>query len=85
MHRTPIDRRAAMFARLLISCGATSWYNPWRERKAIWIEPCEMMVMGEDGVPHGVVISIVAATVYPSNFGIPVPPITAIWTLPLKS
>ncbi len=34
MVRTPIDLRAAIFARELTSWGANSWWTPWRLRKA---------------------------------------------------
>lgn len=41
--------------------------------------------MGDEGAPHGVVMLTVASGVYPSSCGIPVPPITAIWILPIKN
>jgi len=44
-----------------------------------------MMVIGEDGAPHGVIILTVASALYPSNWGIPVPPMTAMWILPVDS
>lgn len=41
---------------------------------------CCRMEMGEDGFPHGVSISRVAARVKPGSDEMPVPPMTAMWT-----
>lgn len=49
------------------------------------MEPWEIMVIGDEGAPHGVVMLMVASGVYPSSCGIPVPPITAIWILPMEN
>lgn len=41
---------------------------------------CCRMEMGDDGLPHGVSTSRVAARVKPGREEMPVPPMTAIWT-----
>lgn len=41
---------------------------------------CCRMEIGEDGFPHGVLMSRVAARVKPGSDEIPVPPMTAMWT-----
>jgi hypothetical protein len=76
-----------MLAREGTSCGASSWWAPWRARKAMGIgrlpaegEWCTRMEMGEEGRPQGVGIVRVAATVKPGRCWIPVPPMTAMRT-----
>lgn len=41
---------------------------------------CSAMVMGEEGVPQGVVMWRAATGVKPGRVSRPVPPITAMWT-----
>ena len=83
MVRTPRLRRAAMLARAGTSWGAISWCRPWRDRKATGMglpsaeEWCRT-VMGEEGVPHGVVGLSEATGVKPGRDCRPVPPITAM-------
>jgi hypothetical protein len=43
-------------------------------------ESCCRMLMGDDGLPQGVLTSSVAARVKPGSEEIPVPPMTAMWT-----
>lgn len=78
-----------MLAWFLTSWGACSWWRPWREMKAIgtWCpvegEAWVTMLTGEDGLPHGVSISSMAARVKPGSDEMPVPPMTAMWTGPV--
>lgn len=46
-------------------------------------EGCWRTLMGDEGFPHGVSMSSVAACVKPGNDEIPVPPMTAICTGPV--
>jgi hypothetical protein len=83
---TPMDRRAAMFAREGTSWGAISWCRPCRLRNAtgtsfplveqVWWR----IVIGEDGVPHGVETERHATWVKLGSSLRPVPPMTAMWT-----
>jgi hypothetical protein len=43
-------------------------------------EGCCRMLMGEEGLPHGVSTSRVAASSKPGSEEMPVPPMTAMWT-----
>lgn len=75
-----------MLAREGTSCGASSWWRPWRERKATGVgwpvvgEGWCRMEMGEEGAPQGVVGWRVATGVKFARAWRPVPPMTAIRT-----
>lgn len=66
-----------MFAREGTSWGASSWWGPCRERKAIGIGLEEVgegwcrIWMGEEGVPQGVVTLMVATRSKCGSFSIP--------------
>lgn len=93
MVRTPIERRAATLARAGTSCGASWWCRPCRLRKATatTLPLCAhwwcRMVIGEEGLPHGVEMDKEATWVKPGSSRRPVPPMTAIRTgsTPIKS
>lgn len=75
-----------MLARAGTSCGAYSWWVPWRARKAMGVaapvvgEWCSKMVIGEAGLPQGVALDI-EATLWKWGSSLrPVPPITPILT-----
>ena len=82
--RTPRERSAAMLAREGTSWGASSWWRPWRERKAIGIglpvvgEGWCRTLMGEEGVPQGVDMFRFATWVKSARDWRPVPPMTAM-------
>jgi hypothetical protein len=82
--KLPMERRAAMLARAGTSCGAIWWCAPWRLRKATAtvFSPCWWCrtVIGDDGVPQGVVMFSEATWVKPGSSRRPVPPMTAMGT-----
>jgi len=72
-----------MFARPGTSVGLSSWWVPWRERKAIGApEGVRRILIGEEGAPQGVVILRRATWVKPLwvRASTPVPPMTAMRT-----
>lgn len=89
MHRTPIDLKAAMFVLAGTSCGANWWWTPWRAKNATGVGlpvvglGCSEIVIGDDGLPHGVSMSRHATGWKFSNDSRPVPPITAMRGVPL--
>lgn len=81
---TPIRLNAAMFARFGTSCGASSWWTPCLDKKAIGMDlPVEgdgwcSTAIGEDGAPQGVEGLILATCVKSAREARPVPPMTAM-------
>jgi hypothetical protein len=51
MRRTPSSFIPHTFARYGMACGGSSWFRPWRGRKATLLPAISPMVKGADGFP----------------------------------
>ena len=54
IRRTPSAFIAQTFALYGIACGGSSWFRPWRGKKATLFPPMPPIVKGADGFPYGV-------------------------------